>query len=580
MEPKTQSTINAPLDALRSPLDKGASFDGKPIPRLRALLELERRDLWVVVIYSIGVGLLTLVVPVAVQAVVNFIAFGSLLQPLVILTLFVLVALGFSSIMNAFRVFTVEIIQRRLFVRVTTDFAQRLVRVKTEAFDRLYGPELVNRFFDVVTVQKSAASLLMDGLSLVMQTILGMVLLAVYHPLLLAFDVFLLTVMALIIFVLGRGAIPTAIKESKAKYAIAAWLEEIAAHVPAFKSSSGTAYALGRIDALAQDYLVLRKAHFRVVMRQIVGSLALQAIASALLLGIGGFLVMQGQLTLGQLVAAELIVTTVVSGFSKFGKKLETYYDMLAALDKLGQMIDLPLELGGADKPPAHDGPAAVELIDVELKAARGEPALKGVSLRIRPGERVAITGPSGAGKSALAALLYGLRRPQTGVVLTDGLDARDLSLTDMREGAALVSEADVIWDTVERNVSMGRNEIDLKEIHEALERVGLLQDVLALPDGLKTTLTGGGAPLTSTQSVRLVLARAIVGRPRLLIVDGVLDRIGDPDLRDFVCQTLFAEDAPWTLVCVTDRAQLMAYCDRVLRLDEGRIQEVPQVGG
>ena len=574
MEPNETSLNDAPLDALRSPLEKGVSFDGNPLPRLRALLQLERRDLWVVVIYSIGVGLLTLVVPVAVQAVVNFIAFGSLLQPLVILTLFVLVALGFSSIMNAFRVFTVEIIQRRLFVRVTTDFAQRLVRVRSEAFDRLYGPELVNRFFDVVTVQKSAASLLMDGLSLVMQTMLGMILLAVYHPLLLAFDIFLLGVMAIIIFVLGRGATPTAIKESKAKYAIAAWLEEIAAHVPAFKSASGTSYALGRIDSLAQEYLVLRKAHFKVVMRQIVGSLALQAIASALLLGIGGFLVMQGQLTLGQLVAAELIVTTVVSGFSKFGKKLETYYDMLAALDKLGQMIDLPLEKGGSGRPPEQSGPAALELIDVKLEGWLAGAALEGVSLRIQPGERVAITGPSGAGKSALAALLYGLRRPAAGVMLADGLDARDLSLTEMREDAALVSDADVIWDTIEGNVTMGRSGVGLKEIHGALEQVGLLEDVLALPDGLQTMLSGGGAPLTGNQAVRLALARAIVGRPRLLIIDAVLDRLGDPELQELMSRTVFAADAPWTVICVTDRAALMEHCDRVLLLDGSRIQE------
>ncbi len=568
------------MDALRSPLERGLSFDGNPLARLRALLELERRDLWVVVIYSAGVGLLTLVVPVAVQAVVNFIAFGSLLQPLVILTLFVLVALGFSSVMNAFRVLTVEIIQRRLFVRVTTDFAQRLVRVKAEAFDRLYGPELVNRFFDVVTVQKSAAALLMDGLSLVMQTALGMVLLAVYHPLLLAFDVFLLLVMTVIIFVLGRGAVPTAIKESKAKYAIAAWLEEIAAHVPAFKSSSGTAYALGRTDALAQEYLVLRKTHFKVVLRQIIGSLALQAFASALLLGIGGFLVMRGQLTLGQLVAAELIVTTVVSGFSKFGKKLETYYDMLAALDKLGQMIDLPLERDPSGAPPAAAGPASVELVDVRLEAAAGEPALDGVSLQIAPGERLAVTGPSGSGKSALASLLYGLRRPESGVVLADGLDARDLSLTDLREKSALVRDADVIWDTIQHNVSMGRPDIDIAQVHAALEQVGLLADVLALPEGLKTQLGGGGAPLTGAQAVRLALARAIVGRPRLLIVDAVLDRIGDPKVHELVCRTLFDEDAPWTLVCITDRDRLEPYCDRVIRLERGCVLEAPAMGG
>jgi ABC-type bacteriocin/lantibiotic exporter with double-glycine peptidase domain len=541
---------------------------------------LERRDLWVVVIYSIGIGLLTLVVPVAVQALVNFIAFGSLLQPLVILTLFVLVALGFSSVMNGFRVFTVEIIQRRLFVRVATDFAQRLVSVKTEAFERFYGPELVNRFFDVVTVQKSAALLLLDGLTLVMQTALGLILLGVYHPLLLAFDAFLLLAMASIVFVLGRGAVPTAIKESKGKYAIAAWLEEIAAHLPVFKSSSGAAYALGRTDNLAKHYLERRKEHFRVVMRQIVGSLALQAIASAALLGIGGFLVMQGQLTLGQLVAAELIVTTVVSGFSKFGKKLETYYDMLAALDKLGQVIDLPIETDGSGRPPKREGPARVQLVNVELKASYGEPALDRVSLEVKAGERLAVTGSSGAGKTALGGLLYGLRRADAGSVLLDGMDSRELSLKVFREDAALVSEGDVIWDTIERNVSMGRPEAGLQQVHEALSQVGLLEDILALPAGLQTMLSGGGAPLTGTQAIRLTLARAIVGRPRLLIVDGILDGIREPALLDSICRTLFAQDAPWTLVCITNRPELLGRCDRVVELERGGLRDVSTMEG
>ena len=575
METRTPALTGAPLDALRSPAESGVSYDGKPLPRLLALLRLERSDLWVVVIYSIGVGLLSLVVPVAVQAVVNFIAFGSLLQPLVILTAFVLIALGFSSVMNGFRVFTVEIIQRRLFVRVTTDFALRLVRVKAEAFDRLYGPELVNRFFDVVTLQKSASALLMDGLSLVMQTTLGMILLAVYHPLLLAFDVFLLLAMALIILVLGRGATPTAIKESKAKYAIAAWLEEIAAHTTAFKSASGVAYALGRVDGLASEYLDRRKAHFRVVFRQVIGSLALQALASAFLLGIGGFLVMQGQLTLGQLVAAELIVTTVVSGFSKFGKKLETYYDMLAALDKLGQMIDLPLEQSGREQPVRREGPAAVSLREIDLPAHRGEPALRKVSLDVGAGERIGITGASGSGKSGLAGLLYGLRRPSAGVMLADGLDARDLSLAELREESALVSGADVIWDTIERNVSMGRPEVRLEQVHEALREVGLLHDVLALPDGLQTTLTGGGAPLSGAQAVRLALARGIAGRPRLLILDDVFDRIGDPAACEALADVVFAADAPWTLICVTDRPEALRRCDRVIRLERGRVEDI-----
>lgn len=572
MDTQAYTAETAPLDALRSPTAKGVSYDGNPLPRLRALLRLERGDLWVVVVYSLGIGLMTLVVPIAVQAVVNFIAFGSLLQPLVILTFFVGVALGFSAVMNAFRVLTVEIIQRRIFVRVTTDFAQRLVSVKTEAFDRLYGPELVNRFFDVVTVQKSAASLLMDGLSLAMQTVLGLLLLAVYHPLLLAFDAFLLAVMGLI-FVLGRGAVPTAIKESKAKYSIAAWLEEIAAHVPVFKSASGRSYALGRIDGLAQEYLDRRKAHFRVVMRQVVGSLVLQAVASALLLGIGGFLVMQGQLTLGQLVAAELIVTTVVSGFSKFGKKLETYYDLLAALDKLGNVIDLPIEEGGQTEPVRMTGPARVELRNVELAAgAKGTTA---VNLVLEEGARIGLTGADGSGKSMLADVLCGLRRPSSGVVLLNGLDTRDLAPTALRESIALVRRPDVISDSVAQNVALGRAGLGPQEITDALAAAGLLEQVLAMPGGLQSSLRGGAAALTRTQAICLVVARAIAGRPSLLVVDGALDGITDPVIRDVICETLFSPAAPWTLVCVSNDAGLLARCQRVERL--GIDSELPE---
>lgn len=564
----------ASLDSLRSPLEKGISYKGRPGFRLRALLQLERRELWIVVVYSITVGLLTLVAPMALQALVNFIAFGSLLQPLVIVTLFVLVALGFSAVLNSFRVFTVELIQQRLFVRVAADFGQRLVRVKTEAFEQFHGPELVNRFFDVVTVQKSASELLMDGLSLLMSTAAGMLLLAFFHPWLLAYDLLLLIVMLWIIFGVGRGGVKSAIQESEAKYAIAAWLEEIAARVSALKSSSGVTYALGQVDRLAQQYLVYRKAHFRVLLRQIVSSLAVQAISVSLLLGLGGYLVMRNQLTLGQLVASELVITMVVNAFSLLGKKLETYYDMLAALDKLGQVIDLPLERGGSSPPTPRESPAGIELVDVSLSPSGGEPALDQVSLCIEPGQRIGVTGSCGAGKTALTKLLYGLRHTDSGAILVDGIDARAISPEALREIAALVTGPEVVSDTIERNVSMGRNGIGLDQVHDVLERVGLLETVLALPDGLQTKLIGG-VPLTSEQAERLVIARAIAGKPRLLIVDDVLDRIGDLQAFDSICKELFKPRAPWTLVCVTNRADVLEQCDRCIRMDKGKLQEI-----
>ncbi len=263
--------------------------------------------------------------PVAVQAIVNSVAFGTVLQPLFYLTLLVFGALMFNVVLNGYRAWVVEVIQRRIFVRMANDTTMRLVRLRSETLDDAHAPELVNRFLDVVTVQKAAASLLVDGLSVFMQTLIGMILLGVYHPWLLAFDVLLLIFIAIVIGPLGFGAIATAVKESKSKYAVVAWLEEIARHQIAFKSRAGAALAVSTTAGHVNDYLKYRAKHFRILLRQIVGSFLLQAIASSVLLGVGGWLVISRQLTLGQLVAAEIVVALVVSGFTKFGKHLETF---------------------------------------------------------------------------------------------------------------------------------------------------------------------------------------------------------------------------------------------------------------
>lgn len=562
----------APLDAMRS---SGQSLS--PGTRLRALLRGERQILWVALVYSIVIGLLSLVVPIAVQSLVNTIAFGSALQPLVVLTLLVAVALGVSTVINALRAGVVEILQRSLFARTAIDVTHRLLRVRAEAFDRYHGPELVNRFFDVVTVQKSASLLLIDGLSIVMQTVIGMVLLALYHPWLLAFDVLLVAAMLFIVFVLGRGAITTSINESKAKYALEAWLEQIAGHLVTFKSMGGAAYATQRSQALLDEYLAYRARHFRILLRQIVGSFALQAIASSALLGIGGWLVIDRQLTLGQLVASEIIVTLMVSAFTKFGKQLEVFYDLLAAIDKLGALVDLPLERvdGEATLPPGR--PAAVAMRNVEVGYADSETTAVSIdALDLASGERLGVTGPAGAGKSTFADLLFGLRAPTRGVVLVDDVDLRTLPPVDLREHVSLVRSLEVFPGSIVDNVRLGREDLSLADVHDALRRVGLLDELRALPDGLSTLLHPSGRPLSSGQAWRLMLARATVGQPRLLVIDGALDRmdLSSPSGQEAL-HVLFHAAAPWTLVCITDDETLLSRCSRVVVFDGGRVREV-----
>ncbi len=539
------------------------------------MLRLESTELWIAVVYSAAIGIVSLVLPVAVQAVVNTVAFGTLLQPLVILTLLVFVALCFVAVLNAYRQWVVELIQRRVFVRIAGSATGKLIGADPGAFEEQHGPELVNLFLDVVTVQKAAASLLVDGLSVVFQTVIGMILLAVYHPWLLAFDVILLLSILVVIFPLGTGAIPTSVKESKAKYALVAWLEEIARHQVAFKRPAGANLAMQKTDQYVREYLSYRGKHFRILMRQIVGSFLLQAVASAVLLGVGGWLVIDRQLTLGQLVAAELVVALVVSGFTKLGKHLETFYDLMAATDKLGYIEDLPLERSTGETLPRGERGAAIELRDVVVTAGLRGRILEGVNIRLSAGARVAIVGGTGSGKSTMLDLLYGLKAPHQGVVEIDGRDVRDIRLGDLRSQVALVRHAEIFDGTVLENLRLGDEKLDTLDARAALAQVGLLQGVSQLPDGINTQLRTGGLPLSPGQRVQLELARALVHKPRLLILDESVDLLDDLPEREMLLDFLFAPKMPWTLIMVSHSQDVLDRCGTVFEISDRAVVEV-----
>lgn len=552
--------------------DHGDPHGPSPLRRLWGILRPEWRDVWVVIVFAFGVGILSLSVPITVEAIVSTVQPGNvtMLTAVIVLALVLLGCLLLAGLMRALSAYVVELIQRRVFVRVVGELAYRLPRVRAEAFDRQHGPELVNRFFDVLTVQKASATLLLDGVSVVIQALIGLVVLAIWHPYLLGFNLALLVSMTLFIWLLGWGAVASKIRESLAKYAVAGWLEEMVRYPLAFKLPAGQEYALQRADALTRDYLVRRQQSFRILFRQIVFGFFLQAVGSSALLGLGGWLVIRNELTSGQLVAAELIIVVIVGSFVKLGKSLESYYDLLAGMDKLGHLVDLPLENEQGERLFGVTGPARVALRQVSYSYADDHghptPLLRQVTADVAPGERIALIGPSGAGKSTLAEILYGLREPTSGHVELDGYDLRDLRLESLRQQVASVVGAEAFDGTILDNVRLGRPGVSLSDVTWALAMVGLLDEVRGLPAGLRTPLAGG-SPLSRGQLQRLMLARAIAGRPRLLLLDGPLDEL-DPRTRSRVIVGLFARDNPWTLIAITNNPDVLAACDRSLSLE------------
>ena len=527
-----------------------------PVARLTALLRAEWSDIWILLVFALVIGILALATPMAVETLVNTVAFGRLLQPVVILALMLFAFLAFSAALQGLQVFVAEIIQRRLFARISADLAFRLPRAQIPALDAESGRELVNRFFDVVTVQKVAALLLLDGISLALSTLIGMAVLAFYHPWLLGFDVVLLMLITVVMYLLGKGAVRTSIVESKMKYKMAAWLEDLAGCPTAFRHSGAAEFALERADRLTHGYLTARKRHFRILMRQIIFALAVYAVASTVLLGMGGWLVISGQLTLGQLVAAELIVTVIVGSFAKMGKHLESFYDVCASVDKLGVLFDLPMEPQEGLVTFRGDGPADVHICQVSYGVPPRKPLLDSLTLEIPRGEKLMISGPTGSGKTHLLDLLFGLRAPSEGHILVNGTDPRDLRPDAYRRQVSLIREVEIFTGTIAENVQLERPDISFQDVRDALEAAGLLDEVLHLPEGLETHLVSTGHPLTANQTRKLMIARAIAGHPRLLLIDQLIDALPDDDAEQ-ITQYLVDSKRPWTLLMVTGRNAL-----------------------
>jgi putative ABC transport system ATP-binding protein len=533
-----------------------------PLRRLFALVRLERDDLGVVVIYAAGVGLLSLATPLAVQFLVNTVAFGALLQPLVVLTLLVLAGLALESLLVALQYWVIERVQQRLFVRVALDVAYRLPHVRQSELDDRHAPELVNRFFDVMTLQKGAGTLLSEGVAIILSSIVGMLILAFYHPFLLAFDVVLVVGLAFVVLVLGRRAIGTSIGQSEAKYAVAAWLEQAATHRTTLSLGDGPAYVGARAESLTREWLDRRRKHWRVVFRQITSALALRACASAALLGLGGWLVLSRQLTLGQLIAAELVVTSIVASFAKFGKAFESFYDLVAATDKLGYLVDLETFRKEGGELPSRT--AGLDIVAHGVDVARASLVVaEEVDLHLPPGSRTVLHGSAGSGKSTLADVLVGLRPVVKGRLLVDGIPTGDLSSPAQRREMALVREAEIIAGTLFENVAMGRPLLDRKAVRAALASVGLDELVDGLPQGLDTYLPHDGL-LGGTGALRLTIARAIAGNARLLVLDGALDRLDDGDRRA-VWRAVSQRD--WTILVTTSRRELLELAEAGLQL-------------
>ncbi|MBU3736214.1 MAG: ATP-binding cassette domain-containing protein [Methylobacterium sp.] len=513
-----------------------------------------------------GVGLLNLAVPVSVQALINTVTMGGLIKPLLVISIMLFTFMFLSGVFYVLEMYVVELIQRRIFLKTALDASRKAQSVDRIAHDQLNMSELMNRFFEITAVQKATAMLLTTGMASVLQGVIGCLILLTYSIYFGVVIVLVLLFISVIIFVIGRKAEATAIDESNAKYQVAAWLETIAHNLNTFKFSAGLDLVMKRADDLSANYLSKRKKHFRILATQYIGGALLYSLAGTLMLALGGALVIRGQINLGQFVAAELIIFAVLASFLRLIGQLEYFYDLLAAVDKLGYLENLAIEKQGVHLLKGQD-PLALSVSNVSYEYLPRAPVLQGVSFTLAAGESLAIVGPSGSGKSTLAEILTGLRTPTTGHLEYNSIELCLLNLHQVRKHIGFVSKVEIIEDSILENVRIGRSDISVENVTALLEDLGLMQTVNNLEKGLETRLTPSGAPFSTTEARLLMLARAIAAFPALLVIDSLFDALGEDDL-DLAYRAITHRSA-CTCIVLTRFDHIAARFGRSIRLED-----------
>lgn len=544
-----------------------------PAARLFRLLGAERRLITYVYLYAGLAGLFGLALPLGVQAIIGLVSGGMIVQPVVFLIGFVIVGILCNGGLQIVQLSVVETVQQRVFTRYAFELGALLPQVRLDRIGEVDLPELMNRFFEIKMIQKTLAKLLTDWVAALLQVLFGVVLLTFYHPYFSLFGLVLVGTLALIFWWLGGRGLETSMIESSYKYRVAHWLQEVARNLPLFKFAGRGDLTLERLDAEVTGYLAYRQEHFRVLVKQSWAFVVFKTLISGGVLILGCLLVVDRSITLGQFVASEIVIVSVLLAVEKAILGLGDLYDLLTAVEKAGHVTDLPSERSRGLVPPPGGDPKGLALAVRNLTFAypgSERPVLEAIELAIRPGERVAITGAEGAGESTLLAVVGGLFEDYRGAITYDEVSLRELDRVRAREQVAHCGSATALFEgTLEENIALGRSWVRTEDVLDAVATVGLLEWVQEQSEGLQSTVLSGGRGLPSQVARKLELARCLAGRPRLLLLDDVFDVLDPPSKRDLMSR-LMRRDAPWTLLTVSHDAQVLGACDRVIVLRDG----------
>lgn len=541
--------------------------------RLINLLKLDRKDILQVFFYAIFAGLVSLSLPLGIQAIINLIQSGRVSVSWIVLVFIVIAGVALVGILSLMQLRITENLQQKIFIRSSFEFGFRLPKIKTEALHNQYPPELANRFFDTLTIQKGASKLLIDFSSALLQIVFGIILLSLYHPFFIFFGIFLMMLLYIIFKFSYSSGLSSSLKESKYKYKVVSWLQEIARNNFSFKKASNFDYALTKNDRLVSEYLAHREKHFNVIKRQFTQLIIFKIIITAGLLLIGGYLVLNQQMNIGQFVAAEIIILLVINSVEKIIIGLETLYDVLTSVEKIGQITDLDIE--ETSTKPSDFCYTNIQLAAENLSFKFPDAAdyvLEKINLTIEQSDKIYLEGNNGSGKTTLIRILSGLMKPTSGSFYINDDTYRKIDLEQYRSQISTIITGETPFEgTILENITFNNPLISQEDLKWAIDSVKLGDFIKSLPKGLETKIYPEGKQLSSSNAQKILLARSIINRPKILFYEDSLDKM-DNDAAKEVIDFITSNENKWTLIVSSKNEYWKQKCNRKITMSEGKI--------
>lgn len=544
-----------------------------PLKRFYNLLNLDKKDVYQIFFYAIFAGFISLSLPLGIQAIINFIQSGRVSVSWIVLIFLVVLGVAFGGVLSLMQLRITENLQQKIFVRSSFEFAYRLPKIKFEDLYQYYPPELANRFFDTLMIQKGTSKLLVDFSAALLQIIFGVILLSLYHPFFIAFGVLLAILLYAIFKFSYNQGLETSLKESKFKYKVAGWLQEMARSHYSFRKKTHFDFALHKNDYLVKNYLIYREKHFNIIKLQFIQLIGFKMIITTSLLSIGGYLVLNQQMNIGQFVAAEIIILMVINSVEKIIVGLETFYDVLTSVEKIGQVTDMELEDDHDIKERIHYNKICIHAENISFRFPNAsQDVLKQINLNINQGEKIFIDGANGSGKTTLIRVLASFIQPTSGSFFINEDTFLKIDIKQFRAHIGYVAHGETPFDgTVIENLTFNDVNINHEKVKWAIESVQLSEYIKSLNKGLDTQIIPEGKQLSSSDAQKIVLARNIINQPKILFLEDPTDKM-DTDVAKSIIDFIMSEKHEWTVIVSSKNEYWKQKSNRVITLQNGKI--------